>query len=213
MLKYLNYIKSVVSTIYDIELRKVLEKEVEIYMDYWLSFASSTSRSPLYHSTPLLCDEHFFHLPTGNTVSISWDICKLYSYAENMLEINFLSLNEFESMTLIDRENSGNEFEVIANEVRSIQEHKYVPILTMNFKPTNNILILDGRHRYEEYRKFKRQSLLPTYLLDDEDSLSSIIQKNDLLTYILLHNIEVINNFLLGRESLDRIMNLERCMA
>lgn len=213
MTKYLNYVKLELNKIDEPEISEILITEIETYQKYWKKYAADSTCSPFYNSITGQYDRHIFHLHTGESISIRWDIDKLYKYAMSYLPITNISLSEFDSLTYSDRLTSADEFSRIYNEISTIHNHKYFPILAINFKPTREVLILDGRHRYIEYKKFKPYSSLPIYILDDEACFTSIIHKNELLGYIILHNIEVINDFLLCQGTLERIMNLKNCMG
>lgn len=213
MLKYLDYVLSVIQTIDEVNAKRTLSDEINIYKEYWKKYNSDTSRNSLYNSVPELYDRHYFFLPTDETVTISWDIEQLYEVANSSIKSTYLSLIEFEKLTETDRINAYDELKRIDREVISLYPHTHTSILLINFKPTNNLIIIDGRHRYMEYKKLKPNELLPVYILDDEQCFSNIFLKNDFLSYIILHNIEVINNFLLGKESLSRIINLKRCIS
>ena len=58
-----------------------------------------------------------------------------------------------------------------------------------------------------EYKKFKTNELLPVYIIQDEDAISSILHKKDLLSYIILHNIKVINDYIFKNRSLNDLVD------
>ena len=58
-----------------------------------------------------------------------------------------------------------------------------------------------------EYKKFKTNELLPVYIIQDEDAISSILHKTDLLSYIILHNIRVINDYIFKNRSLNDLVD------
>lgn len=212
MLKYLDYVKTELSKIEEKEIAYALINEINLYKDYWEKYSSDNSRNPLYHSVPNLYNTHNISLHTGETVSISWDIDQLYTVAQKA-PVNQVHLSDFESLLHDDLVASDDEFTRVFQEVDSVHTHKYEPILTICFKPTHSVLLVDGRHRYTEYKKFKSSELVPFYYLDDEMCFTNILLKKELLTYIILHNIEVINNFITGQGTLDRILNLKNCMG
>lgn len=208
MLKYLNYVLSFLhsNNIYS----GVLPDEINIYKEYWLKYNADNSISPLYNSIPDECDCHCFILPTNEKIFIRWDIEQLYQIVGS--NIHHISLAMFENLIEMDLKNTTEEISRIHNLVNTLHNHRHVPILLLHFKPTNNFIILDGRHRYIEYKKFKQHTNLPVYILNDEQCFTSIIYKKDLLSYIILHNIEVINSFILGKESLTKLLNLKKCL-
>lgn len=212
MQKYLDYIITEVLKIEEKEVSERLIIELNLYKEYWEKYSKDNSLSPLYKSMPILFDKHNFDLPTGESVSISWDIDGLYKLA-NQAPINQASLSDFEKLLLNDLIASSDEISKISYKVNSIYKHKYNPVLVICFKPTQNALLLDGRHRYIEFKKFKSFETIPFYYLDDEMCFTNIIFKNELLTYIILHNIEVINNFITGQETLERLLNIKNCMG
>lgn len=212
MQKYLDYIITELSKIEEKEISEELIKEINLYKEYWSKYSTDNSRSPLYESTPNLFNVHNFDLPTGESVYISWDVDGLYEVAKKA-PINQASLFEFERLLSNDLIASADEFSRISSEVNSVYKHKYEPVLVIYFKPTQNALLLDGRHRYIEFKKFKSLEKIPFYYLDDEMCFTNILFKNGLLAYIILHNIEVINNFITGQETLERILNIKNCMG
>ena len=100
----------------------------------------------------------------------------------------------------------------ISNIVKHPYNHAYDTLLIIDFKPLSCCLFLDGRHRYIEYTKFNPNSAIPFYLLNDELCMTAILTKSELVTYIILHNISVINNFIMGKSDLSSIINLSRCL-
>lgn len=212
MLKYLDYIITELSKIEEKDISEALINEVNLYKEYWNKYSTDNSRNPLYNSIPSLYDTHNFDLPTGESVSISWDIDGLYNVAKQA-PINQASLSDFEGLLFNDLIASADEILRVSHEVNSIHKHKYEPILVIYFKPMQNALLLDGRHRYIEFKKLKSSELIPFYYLDDEMCFTNILLKKELLTYIILHNIEVINNFMMGQETLERMLNIENCMG
>lgn len=211
MVKYLNYIYTELSKIKENEIVDILLPEILIYQKYWKKYSCDNSRNPFYKEIPDSYNTHHFILPTAENVSISWDIDKLYKLSENIF-LNYLSLAEFETLIQHDLTASKDEFESISQEVNTINTHRYKPILVMHFKPTNNDILIDGRHRYIEYKKLKSSEKIPFYHLDDEMCITSILTKRELLTYIILHNIEIINNYITGQGTLKKIINIKNCM-
>ena len=59
---------------------------------------------------------------------------------------------------------------------------------------------------------FSAYFTIPFYLLNDELCMTAILTKSELVTYIILHNISVINNFIMGKSDLSSIINLSRCL-
>lgn len=204
MLNYLNYVLAYLHSnhIYS----GILCDEINTYKSYWSKYNADCSKSPLYKSVPVEFDRHCIILPTNEKIFIRWDIESLYQCQDT--SIKYFTLNEFDSIVATDLANSIEEISKIYSSISSIYTHRYNPILLMNFRPIHCCFILDGRHRYAEYKKFKPNSSIPAFILDDEQCFSSIIYKCDLVAYIILHNIEVINNYVLGIEPLARLIKM-----
>lgn len=174
MLKYLDYIMTELSQLKKNYIYETLVNEIKLYKKYWCEYSTDNSRNPLYNSTPRFYDTHNFDLPTGGSVSISWDIDRLYNIAQQTI-INRVSLCDFEELLFNDLTASATEILRISNEINSIHDHKYKPILVIYFKPIQNALILEGRHRYVEFKKFKSSELIPFYYLNDELCFTNIL--------------------------------------
>ena len=213
MLKYLDYIRlELPKLITQKDILDFLINEITLYKNYWKKFSNDNSRSPLYKSVPTLYNTHNINLPTNETVSISWDIDQLYNIVKQA-PIHQVPLSTFEELLYDDLTASVDEFSRISQKVDSIYPHKYAPLLVICFKPTQNALLFDDRHRYIEHKKFKSSKLIPFYYLDDEMCFTSILLKKELLTYIILHNIEIINNYITGRGTLERLIDIKNCMG
>ena len=212
MLKYLNYVHTELSKIKETEITNILLPEILTYQKYWEKYSCNNFSSPFYKGTPDSYNTHHFILPTEENVSISWDIDKLYKLSEKT-SINYLSLSKFEALLCHDLTASNDEFINITRKVKTINSHRYKPALVIHFKPTHNDILIDGRHRYIEYKKFKPSEKIPFYYLDDEICITSILTKRELLTYIILHNIEIINDYITGQGTLEKIINIKNCMG
>ena len=215
MFDLLNYIeKEIISLLGDnVDIADFLVGEIKIYRQYWQKYQCDRTRSPLYTSDTHLYETHEFHLHNGGIVTISWDIEVLYSYAKKYnIPISHYSLNNFNLLLKQDLLNSADEFKRISNIVKHPYNHAYDTLLIIDFKPLSCCLFLDGRHRYIEYTKFNPNSAIPFYLLNDELCMTAILTKSELVTYIILHNISVINNFIMGKSDLSSIINLSRCL-
>lgn len=164
MINYLNYILSTLQTTYMFPPNDFLCTQVNIYKKYWRKYYRDISFSFSYNSVPELYERHCFLLPHNEKVTISWDIKKVYQIASTSVDIKLFSLDAFEKIAKKDIENTSKELEQINKKVSSLHSHIYTPILVMNFKPMECFIILDGRHRYMEYKKLKPNSLsLYTY--------------------------------------------------
>lgn len=213
MEKYLNYIKDEIAKILDIELRDVLMVEIDCYILNWNKHKNEAVPSPIYNRIPELYNKHNFNFHTGESISISWDIDALYDFAINNLPISYMEFQKLTSLLGHDLSNSAEEIDRVRAEVNSKQSHKYQPLLIMQYKPLNTYLLIDGRHRYIEYEKFNQTVDIPIYVVDDEKAIEAICLNNELMAYIIMHNIEVINNILIGKEfTFGRILNVDRCM-
>ena len=187
----------------------ILCNEINLYKEYWNKHCNDSSQSPLYHSVPKSYDRHTINLPTKEVISISWDIEKIYNLAYSQIKPQFITIEQFDEATNLDRLNSFDELSFIKGKVNSIHSHNHIPILLIDFKPIDTILILDGRHRYIEHKKFKNSQLIPVYLINDESCIESIILTKELLSYCILHNIFVINNYLCVKGTLERMLNIK----
>lgn len=215
MLKYLNCIKSQLRDLLsdDKEICNALIDEINTYYDYSKKYSSDISRSPLYKSTPQLYNIHNFNLPEDEPITISWDVDFLYKLSQHYYPIEYMSLYEFEKYLSHDISSTQNELDRIDKEITSLHNHTYTPILIIDFKPFETPLIIDGRHRYIEYKRLKSSHNIPCYIIDDEFAIQGIMTKKDLVNYIILHNISTINNYITGKGSMDRIISLKVCMG
>lgn len=120
-----------------------------------------------------------------------------------------MSLEQFEHLLQIDINESLEEFNIIKQTVKSIYQHTYDAILIINFKPTNSFLFLDGRHRFIEHQKFNPTKNINAYIIDDEKCIDCILKKNELVSYIILHNIKEISDYITFQSNYINLFNLE----
>ena len=206
MLKYLEYVTNELS-----KSAPELLEEIQIYKDMYIKYEKSALPSPLYNGSAHLFNTHNFILPTNENISISWDIDLIYKKISHCSSTKYLSLSEFETIFANDLEQSKEEFVRIYAEVNSIHSHNYNDILTIHFKPFHCNLILDGRHRYTEFKKFKPDDSINVSFLDSNDFIDCIISASDLTNYIILNNIDEINNYILGKGKLEQVINFKLC--
>lgn len=213
MEKYLNYIKDEITKISDIKLREMLMLEIDCYILNWGKYKNEIVSSPIYNRIPELYDKHNFYFHTSESISISWDIDVLYDFAIKNLSIEHTTFQALVSLLGDDLSNSAEEIERVRAKVNSKQSHKYQPLLIMKYKPLNIHLLIDGRHRYIEYEKFNQTVDIPIYMVDDEMAMEAICLKNELMAYIIMHNIKVIYNIFIGEEfTLARLLDVDRYM-
>ena len=140
------------------------------------------------------------------------DVCA--AYRKSVYE----SLGGFEEKTIFNEDmimaakiiQSGGLVKYVA-EAKVIHSHNYNDILTIHFKPFHCNLILDGRHRYTEFKKFKPDDSINVSFLDSNDFIDCIISASDLTNYIILNNIDEINNYILGKGKLEQVINFKLC--
>ena len=94
------------------------------------------------------------------------------------------------------------------NSVKNIFPHTYNNILTIFFKPMHKNLILDGRHRYIEFKKFKKNQLINFSYLNSEDIMDCIPTAFDLVKYIILNNLSEMKSFYDQKKNIET-MNFE----
>lgn len=206
MLAYLNYVKIYLTKINHPNKFDLIQ-ELNTYQKMYIAFQNNPSESPIYIKTSNIYDVHNFHLPTNESFTISWDIERIYKKYENYSTTQYLTLPEFESIFQWDLAASQKEFSEIYNKIESIHEHTFDDILTIYFKPTHNNLIFDGRHRYTEFKKFKPDALINFSYFNSNDIIDSIVYSFDLVQYIIINNLEEINNFICGYDNLEHILH------
>lgn len=212
MIKYLDYITKELNKIEVKEIAEFLIAEVNLYKEYWKKYSSDNIPNPHYQGKgDLYYNTHNFHFQTGETVTISWDIEQLYKIAQ-AAPIYYASLSEFEELLHDDLDATKEELLRINDIVKVEHNHKHTPLLLIYFKPTNSTILVDGRHRYIEHKKFKPSEKIPFYYLSDEICFTNILLRRQLLAYIIMHNIEVINEFLEGKGEFERMINIKACM-
>lgn len=210
MLQYLDYIKNELTKM-DSNNQIGLISELELYKKMYCKYEKITKQSPIYNGVTTSYNMHNFYLPTNESFSISWNIDLIYKKFEQYSTTQYVSLKKFETLFVSDLNNSKEEFDRIYNEVKSTYAHTHNNILTVLFKPLHCNLILDGRHRYIEFKKFKPNALINLSYFDSNDIIDCIISSFDLVKYIIMNNIDEINNFILSKGNLERIINFEKC--
>lgn len=198
----------------DSSIKDYFIKEISLYQKYWQKYSNDLSDNPLNKAKDGKCDLHYFDFPTNEQITISWNIDSIYQYAiANKIPIRNLQLNEFESLLRDDIIATEEELNVIHAYVDSVYEHQYTPILIMNFKPMNQHIILDGRHRYVEYKKLNPTAKIPIYVVDDDNCIEHINLKNQLVAYIIVHNIKIIADYLMGSNDYSKIISLTKIFS
>ena len=216
MEKYLKYIKNEIDKFSEPMIRNICMTEICKYIYLWEKYSTDCSLNPLYDCNPFSYSEiryekHDFNFHTGEKITIHWDIDKLYQIAMSTPTLKYnMSLNDFENLLQSDLCVSLQELREIEQKVQSLCSHKYDPILVVNYKPIKCYILLDGRHRYIEYKKFKQNELLPVYILDDELCFQSIINKKELLSYCIMHNIKVMNDVMIGNTDFQKMINIDK---
>ncbi len=196
MIKTLNHFLFAIQAAASHDIVTYFSSEIEKYKQYWEKYHMDCSSNPLYNSSPYACDQQTFFLTDNEQVTIRWDVDLLYQIAASSTQIEFLSLREFEEIIESALLYSSDEFSYIEKYITPIHNHVYSPILLMNFHPLYETIILDGRHRYIEYKKFYPTASIPVYILDDQQCYNCILHKNELLAYIIMHNIAEMNNYI-----------------
>lgn len=210
MLQYLNYIKSELTKM-DPNNQIGLLSELELYQKAYRKYEKITKQSPLYNDITTSYNIHNFYLPTNESFSISWDIDSIYKKFEQYPTTQYMSLKDFDNLFASDLNNSKEEFDRIYSEVKSIYPHTHNNVLTIFFKPLHCNLIVDGRHRYIEFKKFKPNALINLSYFNSNDIIDCIISSFDLVKYIIINNIDEINNFILNKGNLEHIIDFEKC--
>ena len=206
MLKYLDYVTNEIS-----KIEPTLVEELNIYKNMYIKYEKSSLLSPIYKGTAELFNMHNFLLPTDENISISWDIDLIYKKYAKSSTTQYLSLTDFNTYFDNDLKNSKDEFDRVYSEVNSIHSHTYNDILTILFKPLHCNLILDGRHRYTEFKKFKPEQPINISYFNSNDIIVCIISASDLVKYIILNNIDELNDYILGKGNLQYVINFEKC--
>lgn len=206
MVKYLDYVSREIS-----KVAPIFVKDINMYKNMYIKYEKSFSFSPIYNGTIDLWNRHNFILPTGESFSISWDIDLIYNKYYNTSDTKYISLDEFDDFFENDLRNSKDEFDKINTEVNSIHSHTYNDILTMYFKPFHCNLIIDGRHRYTEFKKFKPKQLINISYLNSNEIIDCIIYTSDFVKYIILNNIDELNEYIFLRKgNLQNIISFEK---
>lgn len=210
MIKYLNYVQSeiIVNEKLNGDKKNFLISKLSNYISLWNYYKNDDTLSVLHPEEYGLLDTHNFQFPTNETIQISWDIDKIYRKSA-MIQPKKISLTDIEKLIIQDISNSIYEFTRVENEVKSIYKHKYAAVLIFYFSPQNAYIMLDGRHRFIEERKFKKNGCISAFILDSDNYLDCLIHKKDHLAYIILHNIKIISNCLGGCGNLDGLLEFQ----
>ncbi len=135
---------------------------ISLYIEYWKKYSHDDSFTSKYNNIPDEYDRRKLYFSTGEEIVVHWDIVKLHKYAQKHLEIQKVTLEKLSEILTDDLSIYSNDtYEEAFNKVKSLNKHVYDPILIMSFSPMNATFILDGRHRYIEYMKFKKNKLIP----------------------------------------------------
>ena len=150
-------------------------------------------------------DTHHFHFFTGETIKLSWDIDRVYKKTV-LINPTKSSVSEFETLLSHDLNFSEAEFNKVSLEVKSIQKHKYGPVLICHMVPFNSYILLDGRHRYIERKKFDSQ--IDYIVLQSDQIIDCLFSSYEMALYALIHNISIINDAFMGDFHFYDFLNL-----
>ena len=203
MIDYLYYVKNMIKDA-NIERKEFLMSKIESHISQWLHYKNCKGRSPLHPEEFVSGNVHNFYFPTNESIQLVWDIDKIYrkSIAIQPKEFELPELQEIIKKDIIS---SLDEFTKIENEVHNIQRHHYAAVIIFYFSPLRIHLMIDGRHRFIEHRKFKQQEKILAFVLDSDKYLDCIVYKRDYAAYIILHNIEVMSRYLEGMNCLKEL--------
>lgn len=208
LIKYLNYIEQEIFKVQNDSKKELASNEISLYKEYWQLYKDDLTFNPLNPYPLALSDRHYFNFHTKEQIEIRWNIESIYLHAKNNLNVKYLHLEQFEKLVYENLLSSIEELQLINRKVQTLYKHEYQPILIMNFSPMNQYILLDGRHRYIEYKKFKKNELIPIYLVDDISCINFILHKNELVAYIITHNIKILNDFLFCGGNLEKLINI-----
>lgn len=196
MQKYLDYVKQyiisneVLTDDMKSDFLSRLNKDITFYLKYKNSLSMGNMTKPTHWNT------HRFFFHTGEDITLSWDIDKAYQKTASM-EFSNSSIEEFEMLLSHDLYEDETEISRIFLEVKSIQKHKYDPVLVCYMIPFNFYILLDGRHRYVERKKFGGN--INYFILRSDQLIDCFVSLYDRALYILLHNISIMNDASLGK--------------
>lgn len=210
MTNYLNYIEQEILKSTNTYKKDHALKQIALYKKYWEYYKYDLTQNPLNTYALDLYDKREFSFHTNEQIEIRWNVDGLYLHAIDNLVLEYLDIQEFETLIYDDLVSSFIQLNSISQKVQTLHKHLYNPLLIMNFKPMNQYLILDGRHRYIEYKKFKKDEKIPVYVVEDKDCISYILHKNELVAYIILHNIKVLNDYLFLNSDIVELIDIEK---
>ncbi|MCI8410008.1 MAG: hypothetical protein HFJ09_12185 [Lachnospiraceae bacterium] len=140
-------------------------------------------------------DKHIYHFPRNIDINILYSIpiIRILAGKENEKYISFKKLKELLSY---DIEQSKAEFDAIKTLIVHKQKHDSQFLIIMYHYPSGKWLLLDGRHRFVEYEKFKPdEERVPVLVVDSEMLLTAIINKSGFIAYCIQHNIYVLQKY------------------
>lgn len=126
-------------------------------------------------------------------ITISWDVQKVFAYAQQNNTIDYYSLDELNSLLYKDITSSIDEFQRIATKIVYQHKNQINPLLVMYFAPMGLYIFLDGRHRFIEFMKYKQNQLIPVYTVRDDECSKFILHANEYVIYAILHNLHCMN--------------------
>ena len=206
----INYLKTLHENILaeEPDISSYLIPELDLYISYYSQYCNNDEFCNEYLSIPSQYDMRVFHFDTNEHITISWDTDKLNNYALKHKSPLYMTLDEFNNYFQADLSYSSYELHQISHKINSVRKHTYTSILTMAFYPMDSNLIIDGRHRYIEYKKFKSTCRIPVYIFKDIECINSIFLKKDLISYIILYNIRIMYEYRNDTSLFDRLLRL-----
>lgn len=183
-------------------------EQIQLYKNMYTHYKNTSCPSPIYTGILNHGDTHCFYFPTNENVNLTWDVNLIYKKFLKFNTTRYISLKDFEKIFSSDLKESQEEIKRIYNSVKNIFPHTYNNILTIFFKPMHKNLILDGRHRYIEFKKFKKNQLINFSYLNSEDIMDCIPTAFDLVKYIILNNLSEMKFFYDQKKNIET-MNFE----
>lgn len=154
-------------------------------------------------------DDHVYHFPQKIDIFIRYSI-PIIKLLANKEQEKYISFKELTELLDYDLTQSKGELDCLRSLITQKQKHDSPFLIIMYHIPNDKWLLLDGRHRYIEYEKFSiNEEHIPVLMVDSEQLMRAIINKDGFIAYCIQHNIYVFQEYPIWQWK-EKLLNVHR---
>jgi hypothetical protein len=217
MIKFIKHVKSqILLNNVSMETKELIESKSNKYKELWLAYKYSDEIMP-----------HYINSKHKQEYDLDISIDKVKKELQIRFDVDgiqkMLSDKKPELMSLVDFEKLiSNDLVISEKHYRITQQevfisfnatipfsHNYKDLIILNFEELSHQYLLDGKHRYFEYKQHGTQPI-PVKTIGSLDAYKYIVYKKDFIVYAILHNMTVLSCYVAGHEAdLNKLIDVD----